>query len=49
MGAAARSRIILYLAVILSPVIVVALFHLQTADEFFYNLGRSFAQLAFAP
>jgi predicted ferric reductase len=27
---------------------VVALFHLKTADVFFYNLGRSFAQLAFA-
>jgi predicted ferric reductase len=26
----------------------VALFHLKTHDEFFYNLGRSFAQMAFA-
>lgn len=45
---AARTRIILYLAVILSPIMVVALFHLKTEDVFFYNLGRSFALMAFA-
>ncbi len=45
---AARSRIILYLAVIFSPFMMVAVFHLKTADVFFYNLGRCFAQLAFA-
>lgn len=45
---AARTRIILYLAVILAPILVVALFHLKTEDVFFYNLGRSFAQMAFA-
>ena len=27
---------------------MVALFHLKTEDGFFYNLGRSFALLAFA-
>jgi predicted ferric reductase len=45
---AARSRVILYLAVILSPLLVVAAFHLKTDDVFYYNLGRGFAQLAFA-
>ncbi len=45
---AARSRISLYLAVILLPLLVVAAFHLKTKDVFFYNLGRGFAQLAFA-
>jgi predicted ferric reductase len=44
---AAQARIILYLAVLLSPFLVVATFHLKTEDVFFYNLGRSFAQLAF--
>src|SRR5512144_2944566 len=48
MKVAARSRIILYLAVLLAPIILVALFHLKTADQLFYNLGRSFAQIAFA-
>ncbi len=48
MKAAARSRIVLYLAVILAPIIVVALFHLRTQDRLFYNLGRSLAQMAFA-
>lgn len=42
------SRIILYLAVVLSPFLVVAAFHLKTEDVFFYNLGRCFAQMAFA-
>lgn len=45
---AARSRIILYLAVILLPLLVVAAFHLKTDDVFYYNVGRGFAQLAFA-
>ncbi|MCX5888320.1 MAG: ferric reductase-like transmembrane domain-containing protein, partial [Deltaproteobacteria bacterium] len=45
---AARTRILLYLLVILAPLMVVALFHLKTEDVFFYNLGRSFALLAFA-
>ena len=45
---AARNRIILYLLIILAPIMVVALFHLKTADVYFYNLGRCFAQLAFA-
>lgn len=44
----ALSRIILYVAVILSPFLVVAASHLKTEDVFFYNLGRCFAQLAFA-
>jgi len=42
---AARSRIILYLAVILLPLLVVAAFHLKTDDVFYYNVGRGFAQL----
>ncbi len=45
---AARFRIILYLAVILPPLLVLAAFHLKTDDVFFYNVGRGFAQLAFA-
>ena len=45
---AARPRILLYLAVILSPLLVVAAFHLKTDDVFYYNVGRGFALLAFA-
>ncbi|MCX5893353.1 MAG: ferric reductase-like transmembrane domain-containing protein [Deltaproteobacteria bacterium] len=45
---AARSRIILYVLLMLAPLLVVAVFHLKTEDVFFYNLGRGFAQLAFA-
>jgi predicted ferric reductase len=45
---AALSRIILYLALILAPFMVVTVFHLKTEDVYLYNLGRCFAQLAFA-
>lgn len=41
-------RIILYIVVLLLPFMVVATFHLKTEDVFFHNLGRCFAQLAFA-
>lgn len=44
----ALSRIILYLAAILLPIMVVVIFRLKTADVFYYNLGRCFGLFAFA-
>ena len=44
----AALRILLYLAVLFLPFMVVATFHLKTEDGLVYNLGRGFAQLAFA-
>ncbi len=41
-------RILLYLVVLLLPFLTVATYHLKTEDVYFYNLGRCFAQLAFA-
>ncbi len=48
MRATAISRIVLYLAVLLAPIIVVLCFHLKTSDVFIYNIGRSLALMAFA-
>jgi predicted ferric reductase len=42
------SHIILYLVVMFLPFLGVATFHLRTQDVYLYNLGRCFAQLAFA-
>ena len=41
-------RLLLYLMVLLLPFLTVAAYHLKTEDVYFYNLGRCFAQLAFA-
>ncbi len=43
----AASRIIIYLALILTPIIVVTVYRLSPGDKFAYNLGRCFALLAF--
>jgi predicted ferric reductase len=43
----AASRIIVYLALLLIPVIVVTVYHKSPGDEFAYNLGRCFALIAF--
>lgn len=44
---AAIFRIFLYLALIFSPTIVMAAFHLKTEDTFIYNIGRGLALLGF--
>jgi predicted ferric reductase len=43
----AASRVIVYLALLLIPVIVVTIHGLSPRDRFAYNLGRCFALLAF--
>jgi predicted ferric reductase len=43
----AASRLILYLALLFTPVILVTIFGHAPGDEFAYNLGRCFALLAF--
>jgi predicted ferric reductase len=43
----AASRVIVYLALLLIPIVVVTAYRLSPGDEFAYNLGRCFALLAF--
>ena len=43
----AASRVIIYLALLLIPVIIVTIYNLSPKDQFAYNLGRCFALLAF--
>lgn len=44
----AASRLLVYLALILAPVLIVTVSSLSPGDLFAYNLGRCFALLAFA-
>ena len=44
----ALSRIIVYLALILLPLVIVTAYNHPPPDEFAYNLGRAFALTAFA-
>jgi predicted ferric reductase len=43
----AASRVIVYLALLLIPIVVVTAYRLSPGDKFAYNLGRCFALLAF--